>query len=203
MKKLPLPALLATHLFMITALILMPLAYAQEGMPQQGPVPMGLRTSSSSPITLFSQDDRLHAVALTRFHFNTLKQFHSNLYQVGEAEQSISAEEAGILNIGLNAFLTSPEREALLLKALRNNKAVQLKFTMPEKSSDFDMVDHPTQKLVYRLKPLVRQVPAVIEVRPILDGPIAFEIVIEKGRDIHIYDVNWSGWISGFPYARS
>jgi len=201
MKTLRLPALLATHLFIVTALVFVPLAYPQEGMPQQGPVPMGLRTTSSSPITVFSQEDKLHAVTLTRFHFNTLKQFHSNLYQVGEAEQSISAEEAGILNIGLNAFLTSPEREALLLKALRNNKAVQLKFTVPETSSDFDMVK--TQKLVYRLKPLVERVPAVIEVRPILDGPIAFEIVIEKGRDIHIYDVNWSGWISGFPYARS
>jgi len=132
-----------------------------------------------------------------------LKQFHSNLFSKGEADRSVSLEEARLLNTGLNAFLLSPDRERLILEALRQNKAVRFRFSVPEQPGNgAQVVNHPTKELVYRLKPVVSYSTAVIEIRPLFDGPIAFQITLEKGNERADYEVNWAGWVSGFPWIR-
>lgn len=176
------------------------------------PVPVGAQealgaVSVTAPSVSFanptSPQDKLQALSLTRFHFIALKQFHSNLFSKGEADQSITREEARLLNVGLNAFLLSADRERLVLEALRQNKAIHFRFTVPEQPGNgYQVVNHPTKELVYRLKPVVTQSTAVIEIRPLFDGPIAFQITLEKGNERADYEVNWAGWISGFPWAR-
>ncbi len=107
------------------------------------------------------------------------------------------------MNTGLNAFLLSPDREKLMLEALRQNKAVRFRFSVAEQPGNgYQVLNHPTKKLVYRLKPVVTYSTAVIEIRPLFDGPIAFRITLEKRNERAEYEVNWAGWISGFPWVR-
>jgi len=61
------------------------------------------------------------------------------------------------------------------LKALRDGKAVRLRFTVPKQSSDYEMLQHPTKPLLYRLEPVTKEEPVSIEIQPLLDGPLAFK----------------------------
>lgn len=141
--------------------------------------------------------EKLHALSLTRFHFITLKQFHSELFSDAGTENSISDEEARMLNAALNAFLTSAERETLLLEALRQNKAIRLRFSVREEQEGvYEMETHPTKDLVVHLKPVVRSVPIVIEIRPLLDRPVAFQVSVVRDRTRRMYEVDWSGKMS-------
>ncbi|MBI4368091.1 MAG: hypothetical protein HY588_01715 [Candidatus Omnitrophica bacterium] len=150
----------------------------------------------SSPLAAPSSDTQLHALSSTRFHFITLKQFHAALFTPGGHDQPLSGSEVQILNAGLNTFLTSPGREELLLEALRQDKAVRLQFSVPEAEEDYEMTNHPTKPLAYRLEPKIRQVPTSIEIRPLLDQPAAFQIVLAKGDARYAYSVDWAGNIS-------
>lgn len=143
-----------------------------------------------------SPEEKLHALALTRFHFITLKQFHSALFSFSEDRKVLRETEAQVLNAGLNAFLTKPGRENLLLEALRQNKSVQLKFFIPRVGTDYEMVPHPTKPLLYRLEPIQKGVPAVVEIKPLLDQPIAFKITLKRGEERFSYDVDWAGHIT-------
>jgi hypothetical protein len=144
-----------------------------------------------------ASEEKLHALSLTRFHFITLKQFHSALFSDRETENSISDEEARMLNTALNAFLTSAERETLLLEALRQNKAIRLRFSVREEQEDvYEMETHPTKDLVLHLKPVVRSVPIVIEIRPLLDRPVAFQVSVVRDKARRMYEVDWSGKMS-------
>ena len=143
-----------------------------------------------------SSNEKLHALSLTRFHFITLKQVHSALFTEGEQKGALSQLEARLLNAALNSFLTSSERENMLLQALREDKAVRLEFSVPEVQEGYDMVVHPTKPLLYQLKPIVKNVRTVIEVKPLLDQPVAFQIELKKGSESHLYHVDWSGNIS-------
>lgn len=147
--------------------------------------------SSSFPVS--SAKEKLHALALTRFHFITLKQFHSALFSFGAEQHSLSDSEARILNAGLNAFLASPDRETALLEALRQNKAIQLRFSVPEQGKAYQVMNHPTKPLAYRLEPMTSLTPASIDIQPLLDEPIAFQIVLHKGTERYRYHVDWSG----------
>lgn len=182
-------------------------AMAQEALGALSAAPSVTSVTSMDPkinvIQPASATDRLQALSTTRFHFMTLKQFQTSLFTRGEAEQSISKAEARLLNVGLNAFLISAKREELLLAALRQNKAVRIRFRVPEQAGNgYQVVNHPTKKLTYRLKPVVMQSEAVIEIRPLFNGSIAFQVTLEKGDERFEYDINWAGWISGFPWAR-
>lgn len=159
-------------------------AFAQESL---------ISTSLPEP----SSKEKLHALSLTRFHFITLKQFHSSLFSSPATDTSISDEEARILNAALNAFLTSPERETLLLEALRQNKSIRLRFSLREEERGaYEIEEHPTKELLFQLKPVVRSVPAVIDIKPLLDRPVAFHVSLTKGNDTCLYEVDWSGKIS-------
>ena len=176
----------------------LPGGYAQESI---------LSGSFPSPV---SPKEKLQALQLTRFHFITLKQFHAALFSFsatqrwadpssggGEDKNTISNSEAEILNAGLNAFLSSPGRETTLLEALRQNKAIQLRFSVPEREeAAYDMVDHSDKPLLLQLKPLLKSVPASIEVRPLLDRPVAFQITLRKGTEHYSYYVDWAGKIT-------
>ena len=141
-----------------------------------------------------SSEEKLHALSLTRFHFITLKQFHSSLFSDAAAERSISNEEARILNTALDAFLTSAGRETLLLEALRQNKSIRLRFSVQEEENGvYEMETDPTKELVFHLTPLVRSVPIVIEIKPLLDRPVAFQVSLVKGNEKRLYEVDWSG----------
>jgi len=161
-----------------------PTGFAQESM-----------ISTSFPAS--SPKEKLHALQLTRFHFITLKQFHSALFSFGEDRNVLSNSEAEILNAGLNAFLSSPGRETTLLEALRQNKAIQLKFSVPKKEEGaYDVIDDPNRPLLYQLKPLLKSTPASIEVRPLLDRPVAFQITLKNGNEHYSYYVDWAGKIT-------
>ena len=156
-------------------------AFAQDGL-----------ISTSLPGA--SSEEKLHALSLTRFHFITLKQFHSSLFSETVAENSISDEEARILNTALNAFLTSAERETLLLEALRQNKSIRLRFSVREEENGvYGMETDSTKELVFHLTPVVRSVPIVIEIKPLLDRPVAFQVSIVKENTRRTYQVDWSG----------
>ena len=142
-------------------------------------------------------EEKLHALSLTRFHFITLKQFHSDLYSKMEKTGKISDSEAGLLNAGLNSFLGAPEREAMLLQALRENKAVRIELSIPEEDSVPKVVNSPTKPLLYRLKPAFHTVPVLVAIKPLLDGPNAFEITLEKGNETSRVEVDWAGGIAG------
>ena len=147
-------------------------------------------TSIATP----ASEEKLHALSLTRFHFMTLKQFHSSLFAASDSDHSISDQEARMLNTALNAFLTSAQRETLLLEALRQNKAIRLRFPVQEEQEGvYEMDEHPTKELVVHLRPVVRSVSIVIEIRPLLDRPIAFQVSLVKGDTRRLYDVDWSG----------
>ena len=147
-------------------------------------------------ISTVPPSEKVHALELTRFHFITLKQFHSGLFSAGEDKNSISESQAQILNAALNSFLTSPEREALLLGALREDKAIRLRFAVPEQGEDYEMISNPDKPLLFQLKPVIREVPATVEIRPVLDQPIAFKITLKKGNERHLYQVDWAGNIT-------
>lgn len=162
-------------------------------------VPTGFAQESivSASFPAPSPKEKLHALQSTRFHFITLKQFHSALFSFGEDQNALTSSEAEILNAGLNAFLSSPGRETALLEAMRRNKAIQLKFSVSKKDeSAYDVIDDPTQPLLYQLKPLLKSVPASIEVRPLLDRPVAFQITLKKGNERYSYYVDWAGKIT-------
>ena len=144
-----------------------------------------------------SGEEKLYALSLTRFHFITLKHFHSALFSLSDEKRELSNDEANILNAGLNAFLTSPERETMLLEALRKNKSVQLHLSVPEKDSAPQVVTNPKKPLLYQLKPMIHAVPVLVAIKPLLDGPLAFEITLEKGKEHSTYDVDWAGGIAG------
>ena len=184
-------------LFLMLGQVLPGQAYAQEGFSISAPAPA--INNLTNPMN-FSPEEKLHAFSLTRFHFTTLKQFHSNLFGRGEAEHVMSKREAGLLNTGIQTFLLEAHREIYLLKALRENKAVRVNFSRPQQAQ---VLVEPGNKEVYQLKPTVTHAPATIEIRPLLDGPIAFQITLEEGHDRYVYDVNWAGWVSGFPWGNS
>ncbi|MBI4358027.1 MAG: hypothetical protein HY584_01885 [Candidatus Omnitrophica bacterium] len=163
-----------------------PQGFAQENL---------VTSSLASPSV--SAKEKLHALALTRFHFITLKHFHSALFSPGREHNSVSEPEAYILNAALNHFLTSPGRETMLLDALRNNKAVRLEFFIPKEEKEYEMIRYRDKAVLYRLEPTtrIRKIPATIEVRPLLDKPIAFQITLRKDHQRFIYDVDWSGKI--------
>lgn len=122
---------------------------------------------AASPVPLTSSEDKLQALASTRFHFITLKQFHSTLFSSVKEEAKLTDVEASLLNAGLNVFLTSSDRETVLLNALRENKSVQIKLSVSE-----------------------------LEVKPLLDKPIAFQIMLKKDGEEHFYSVDWSGHVA-------
>lgn len=128
---------------------------------------------AASSASLISPEDKLQALASTRFHFITLKQFHSGLFTFVDQKKEMSEAEASLLNAGLNVFLTSAERETMLLDALRKNKSVQIKLPVSEN--------------------VVRDTSTTIEVKPLLDKPVAFQITLTQGEERRLYDVDWSG----------
>ncbi len=161
-------------------------------------IPTGFTQESiiSASFPAPSPKEKLHALQLTRFHFITLKQFHSALFSFGDDQSTLTNSEAEILNAGLNAFLSSPGRETALLEAMRKNKAIQLKFSVSQQEEAYDIVDNPDKPLLYQLKPLLKSVPASIEVRPLLDRPVAFQITLKKGNERYSYYVDWAGKIT-------
>jgi len=72
----------------------LPFGWAQEG----APIPS---------FSVSSQNDKLHAFDMTRFHVISLKQFHSVIFAANNYKGFFSEGDARILNIGLNAFLSS------------------------------------------------------------------------------------------------
>lgn len=150
-----------------------------------------------NPSPVVSTQDKLQALESTRFHFITLKQFHSMLFTAdAEPENKLSEAQAQILNAALNSFLTQAGRETLLLEALRQNRAVRLQLNVPQKENEYRVIDNPDRPLAYRLEPVVHAVPATIEIRPLLDQPAAFKITLKKGNERYVYDVDWSGRIT-------
>lgn len=139
-----------------------------------------------------SPQDKLQALESTRFHFITLKQFHSGLF-TNNGEHKISDLDAHVLNAAINAFLTKTGREALLLDALRQNLSIRLRFNIPQKTDEYQIIDNPDKPLAYQLEPVVRSVPATIEIKPLLDKPLAFQITLKKGNERYVYDIDWSG----------
>ena len=151
---------------------------------------------TSGSFTTQNPEEKLHAVSLTRFHFSSLKTFQSELFDYVESQKKLANGDASLLNSALDAFLTSASRENLLLTALRERKAVQLKFVLRKKSETARMVQHPRKELLYRFQPMVEEVPVVIEIRPLLDGPRAFEIDVSKGKEHRRINVDWAGQIA-------
>ena len=101
-----------------------------------------------------------------------------------------------MFNAGLNSFLTQAGRETLLLEALRHNRAVRLRFEIPQKTGEFQMIDNPDRPLAPQLESVIRTVPVAIEIKPLFDKPVAFEITLKKGNERYVYDVDWSGRIT-------
>ena len=146
-------------------------------------------------IPMSSADEALHALSLTRFHFMTLKELHTDLFSKSK-DQIISSFDAGILNTGLDTFLMSPSRETILLEALRQNKAVRLQFSISQaKPGEYRMVNHPYKTLLSRFEPLTESIPVTITIQPILDEPVAFHITLTKDGESHVYKVDWSSKI--------
>ena len=183
MKNLNRITLLLVTLISLVSFAVSP-AFAQESI-----------ISASFPTP--SPKEKLQALQSTRFHFITLKQFHTALFSFGEDQNTLSNSEAEILNAGLNAFLSSSGRETALLEALRQNKAIQLRFSVSQKEEGtYDVIDDPNKPLLYQLKPALKSVPATIEVKPLLDRPVAFQITLRKGNEHYSYYVDWAGKIS-------
>lgn len=161
-------------------------------------------TLVSSSLASPSSKEKLHALSLTRFHFITLKQFHSSLFSSTVSEHSISDQEARILNTALNHFLTFSERETLLLEALRQNKSIRLKFSIQEEDpTAFEMESDSTKELLFHLEPVIKSIPTVIDIKPLLDGPVAFQVSLVKGNVRRFYEVDWSGKTNRVPGERS
>lgn len=148
---------------------------------------LGLESSLFAQEAAFrvsSPNEKLYAMDATRFHLGSLKQFYTVLYSFDQYKGFFTELDARILNMGLNAFLTSQDREELLLKALRTNQSVRLRFKVPERKA--------------RLDPTVKDVPVTIEIQPLLDGPSAFRITMEKETAKVAYDLDWAGHVVGF-----
>ena len=128
---------------------------------------------AANSVSLTSPEGKLQALASTRFHFMALKQFHTALFSSAEQKKELSEVDAALLNAGLNVFLTSADRETMLLDALRKNESVQIKFPVSENEN-----------------------PSMIEVKPLLDKPIAFQITLTKDGEEHLYSVDWSGHVT-------
>ena len=107
----------------------------------------------------------------------------------------MSETAAYILNVGLNAFLTSPNRETLLLDALRQNKSVRVRFSASTGEQTYQVLQHPEKPLVYRLEPVDETTPVSIELQPFLDGPVAFQVAVESSGRRFSYNIDWSGKI--------
>ncbi len=180
---------------LISSLFITPVAFSQDGLISTG-LASGSFAISTAPVT--SSQDKIQALESTRFHFITLKQFHSALFTsvTTSSGNKISESQAQILNAELNSFLTQAGRETLLLEALRQNRSVRLRFNIPEKTNEYQIVDNPDKPMAYQFKPVVNSVPATIEIKPLLDKPVAFEITLKKGSEQYVFDVDWSGRIT-------
>jgi len=182
---------IATLTILLCVLSSSPVAiWAQEGLISPA---ASLGISSQ---TISKPDDRIYAITLTRFHFITLKQFHSGLFTSGVRKGAISDHHALLINKGLNAYLTSTMREKLMLKAMRENKSVELRFNVSEETSDYVMVPHPRRELLFHYAPEVKQVETVIEIQPLMDGPNAFQVTLRKSGEDSIFHVDWHGEIT-------
>ena len=148
--------------------------------------------------TFTSPEEVLHAASATRFHFISLNNFRSSISSVFPVESKVSEADLSVLNAGLNAFLTSPGREAVLLDALRYEKAIRVSFVTPQGESVADLVKDPSKPLLYRFEPESRAQYASVEIQPLLDGPNAFRILVKKDMTYLVYDINWAGNIAHF-----
>ncbi len=186
----------ALLIILTLGLFLSPVAFSQDNLISSGLGSGSFSVSINTP-SVASPQDKLHALESTRFHFITLKQFHSMLFtpDTTNPENKISESQARVLNTALNSFLTQSGRETLLLEALRQNRSVRLQFNIPQKETEYRIVDNPDKPLAYRFEPVVHAVSAIIEIKPLLDQPVAFEITLKKGNERYIYDVDWSGRI--------
>lgn len=181
---------------LISSLFITPVAFSQDSFITSGLASGSLSIANTSAVV--SPQEKIQALESTRFHFITLKQFHSALFTsvTTSSGDKISEPQAQILNAALNAFLTQAGRETLLLEALRQNRSVRLRFNVPEKTKEYQIVDNPDKPLAYQFKPVVSAVPATIEIKPLLDKPVAFEITLKKGNERYVFDVDWSGRIT-------
>lgn len=152
---------------------------------------------SSTSFPASTMDDGFRARELTRFHVTTLKAFHSELFDAAENSSILCESDASLLNTALDTFLTLDDRASLLLAALREDKAVRLTFSVKEKTEDYEMVKDPSQELLFRFEPKVSRVPVSVDIRPMLDGPIAFEITLAHDSDSQVYFVDWAGKFIG------
>ena len=168
-----------------------PVAFSQDGLVGSGLASGSFSISMNTP-SVSSPQEKLHALESTRFHFITLKQFHSGLF-TDNGDHKISDPDARVLNAAINAFLTQSGRETMLLDALRQNIPVRLRFNIPQKTDEYQIIDNPDMPLAYQLEPVVRSIPATIEIKPLLDKPLAFQITLKKGNERYVYDVDWSG----------
>ena len=131
-----------------------------------------------------SPNEKLYAMDATRFHVGSLKQFYTVLGAFDQYQGFFSELDARILNMGLNAFLSSQDREELLLKALRTNQSVRLRFKVSERKSHLDET--------------AKNIPVSVEIQPLLDGPSAFKITVQKEAAKLLYDLDWTGQVIGF-----
>jgi hypothetical protein len=145
------------------------------------------------PIT--TSDHDVHALTLTRFHFTTLKEFHSEVFRAAGKHDELTASDAKLINRALNAFFETSSRADLVLEALRQSKAIRLSFKVQEKTDGYKMAKDPSKELLYHFEPLMKSVPVVVEIRPLLDGPIAFEITLSRQESVSSYAVDWAGKI--------
>ncbi len=181
---------------LVLSLFATPVAFSQDNFITSGLASGSFSITNSSAVT--SPQDKIQALESTRFHFITLKQFHSSLFTsvTTSSGNKISESQAQILNAALNSFLTQAGRETLLLEALRQNRSVRLRFNVPQKTNEYQMIDNPDKPLAYQFKPVISSVPATIEIKPLLDKPVAFEITLKKGSERYVFDVDWSGRIT-------
>lgn len=175
-------------------LLVLPAVFAQDSLAASA---IGSSAFSIQQSSIQSGQEKLQALESTRFHFITLKQFHSSLFTVftQDEKNKISELDAQILNAALNSFLTQAGREMTLLQALREERSVVLKFAIPEQEK-YEVVENPDQPHAYQLEPVYRSSPASIEIKPLLDQSVAFEITLIKKNERYLYEVDWAGKIT-------
>lgn len=147
-------------------------------------ITLGAASVQAAELQVSNPSDKLYAMDATRFHLGSLKQFNSLVFSFNDFKGFFTEKDARILNLGLNAFLDSKDRETLLLNALRSNQAVKLDFSIPERRSHLDVTS--------------KQIPVTLKITPLLDGPNAFQITIVNGSHELVYDVDWAGQVVGF-----
>ena len=150
----------------------------------------------AKPLSHPSPDDPLQAYTLTRFHFITLRQFHGSLFSPLGGKHALSDLEARLLNAGLNQFLTQANREMMLLEALRQGGAILLRFTLGEEGEEDHVSRSAQESLLDPGPPEVQTMPLELEIQPLLDRPVAFEVRLLMGDVCYFYDVDWWGNIS-------